>query len=120
MPSSGWVLHEVEDESQLSDELQPGLERGQAVRAGPHLALSTSRERLAELAANPPDRSRFLLGYSGWGPGQLADEMRRGSWLHADVTLALVFDTPADKIWERALESIGVNPETIVQTRGIH
>jgi putative transcriptional regulator len=120
MPSSGWVLHEVPDDSQLNDDLQGGLELGEPVRAGPNLALSTSKERLAVLALEPPTRSRFLLGYSGWGPGQLADEMKRGSWLHADVTLELVFDTPADELWDQALRSIGVNPETIVQSRGIH
>ena len=120
MPTSGWVLHEVSDDTELSDELQAGIEHGAAVRAGPNLALSTSPDRLREIAQSPPPRSRFLLGYSGWGPGQLAEEMTHGSWLHADVSLELVFDGPPEKMWERALESIGVNPETIVQSRGVH
>jgi len=120
MPSSGWVLHEVAEGTELADDLQTGIELGAAVRAGPNLALSTSPERLRTLAMDPPARSRFLLGYSGWGPGQLAEEMTHGSWLHADVTLELVFDTPPDKMWERALRSIGINPESIVQSRGVH
>jgi len=120
MPSSGWVLHEVEDESELRADLQSGLESGEAVKAGPRLGLSTSQDRLRDLAATPPERLRFLLGYSGWGPGQLASEITRGSWLHADVSLELVFDTPADDMWSAALKSIGVNPETIVQSHGVH
>ncbi len=120
MPSSGWVLHEVADDQGLVPELQVGLERGEAVRAGPNIALSTSIERLQELSLAPPDRLRFLLGYSGWGPGQLADEISEGSWLHADASLEIVFDTPADEMWEKALASMGVDPQTIVQSRGVH
>ena len=35
----------------------------------------------------------LLLGYSGWGPGQLAEEMSRGAWLHTEAVPDLVFDT---------------------------
>ena len=120
MPSSGWVIHEVDDDTELEDDLQTGLAEGRAVRAGPGLALTTSTDKLAGLAADPPKRARFLLGYAGWGPDQLADEMSRGSWLHADISLELVFDTPADELWAAALRSLGVNPETIVASRGVH
>lgn len=120
MPTSGWVLHQVGADAELCDELQVGLQEGLAVRAGPNLALSTSPERLRSLAEAPPDRTRFLLGYAGWGPGQLADEMARGSWLHADIELGLIFDTAPDEMWAAALRSMGVNPETIVPSRGVH
>jgi putative transcriptional regulator len=71
-------------------------------------------------AGAPPVRTRFLLGYSGWGPGQLAEEMARGSWLHADPDPELIFETPAEVLWESALRSLGVSPEAIVQGSGIH
>lgn len=54
-----------------------------------------------------PRRCRFCLGYSGWGGGQLADEFAQDAWLHATATLALVFETPADKVWARAVRQCG-------------
>ncbi len=118
-PSTGWVLH-----APVGDPAASGLtldEAGGATLAvAPGIALSTSESVLRDLAATPPSRLRFLLGYSGWGPGQLAAEMVRGSWLHAEATPELVFDTPADKMWEQALRSLGIEPETVVKGVGVH
>ena len=80
--STGWVLHEP----------VPALVGEGTSTIGPGVALSTSPERLRALAARPPARMRLLLGYSGWGPGQLAREMAQGSWLHADLDPAIIFD----------------------------
>lgn len=119
MPTSGWVLHEP---TPAVPEPEPGagLDNASSIRLMDGLVLSTSPDNLKAIAEDPPNRMRLLLGYSGWGPGQLAEEMARGSWLHADLTPSLVFDTPADKIWEAALRTLGVNPDSIVQSRGIH
>ena len=45
-------------------------------------------------------------GYSGWGPGQLEEEMKVGGWLVADTDVAELFGD-CDEIWERALRRIG-------------
>jgi putative transcriptional regulator len=121
MPTSGWVLHEpCPAVGPGAPDLKTGLEEGGTIDIYPGLSLSTSPEKLAALAADPPARTRFLLGYAGWGPGQLAEEMTRGSWLHADLDTSLIFDTPADEMWDGALRSLGIDPEAIVQTRGVH
>ena len=112
-PNTGWVLHEP------VAGLDEGDPRGTVeIHAG--LVLSTSPDKLRALAAAPPRRLRLLLGYSGWGPGQLAAEMARGSWLHAAPAPDLVFDTPADAMWHSALRTLGVDAENIVQSRGVH
>jgi putative transcriptional regulator len=116
MPSSGWVLHGPAGVAEVS----PAGDIGSTIQLLPGVALSTSPEKLRAIAAEPPIRIRLLLGYSGWGPGQLAEEMARGSWLHVDATPELIFDTPADEMWEVALHSLGIDPEAIVQGRGIH
>lgn len=54
-----------------------------------------------------PRRCRFLLGYAGWGGGQLAAEFAQDAWLHASGTLDLVYETPADKAWARAVRQYG-------------
>jgi putative transcriptional regulator len=121
MPTSGWVLHEpTAIIGKGAADLQTGLEKGGTVDIADGVSLSTSPAKLRTIAAEPPRRTRFLLGYAGWGPGQLAEEMTRGSWLHADADPELIFDTPADRMWDRALRKLGVDPEAIVQSRGVH
>lgn len=117
MPTSGWVLH---GPSAAVAPPSPSFEAGSTIEVVPGLHLSTSTDSLAALAADPPGRIRLLLGYSGWGPGQLASEMARGSWLHADADPDIIFDAPADEMWERALRTLGIDPDKIVQGIGIH
>ncbi len=121
MPTSGWVLHETSASAEQSPATRRrGLEEGETVSVAPGVALSSSPEALALIAEDPPERTKFLLGYSGWGPGQLADEVARGAWLHADARPELLFDTPADEIWAGAVASLGIHPESIVPAQGIH
>ncbi|HTJ43569.1 MAG TPA: YqgE/AlgH family protein [Kofleriaceae bacterium] len=116
-PTTGWVLHEPV--AGLAS--TRGLGSSGTIQISDEIDLSTSPDRLRALAASPPRRLRVLLGYSGWARGQLASEMTRGSWLHADADPALIFDTPAADIWTRAMASLGIaNPESVVQGRGIH
>jgi putative transcriptional regulator len=111
--STGWVLHEP-----LPGE--PASAPGTAA-VGSGLALSTSTDKLRAIAAAPPDRIRLLLGYAGWAPGQLAAEMARGSWLHAEADPALIFEAPPDEMWTRALRSVGIkSPESLVPSVGVH
>ncbi len=49
-----------------------------------------------------PARSLFTFGYAGWAPGQLEDEIRRGSWFTVDADRALLFSEDYDRKWERA------------------
>jgi putative transcriptional regulator len=51
---------------------------------------------------------RFFLGYSGWGPGQLDSELEQESWIVCDfVTNQLLFDTPPELLWRKALDNMG-------------
>ncbi len=50
---------------------------------------------------------RLFVGYSGWGAGQLEKEMEEGSWLVANVSPELIFETDPDKLWRKAIESLG-------------
>lgn len=108
MPRSGWVLHS-------GSPLAPS-----ALRLGDALYLSTSPDELRALAADPPDSLRFLMGYSGWGAGQLEGELAQGSWLTADASSTLVFATAAEEAWEGSLRSIGVDPSMLFVAPGVH
>jgi putative transcriptional regulator len=67
-----------------------------------------------------PDRSRLFLGYSGWGPAQLDNELATSSWLNAPLDLDMVFTTPPEDLWERAIRSLGVEPSAIAAAPGVH
>ena len=56
-----------------------------------------------------PRRSVLMLGYAGWGEGQLEEELAENVWLIADIDLDVVFDTDHETKWARALRGIGVN-----------
>ena len=57
---------------------------------------------------------RFYLGYSGWGNGQLTDEMKEKSWLTANATRKLVFQTEIDHIWKESVRSMGGEFEQLI------
>jgi putative transcriptional regulator len=50
---------------------------------------------------------RFFIGYSGWGEGQLEQEMEQKSWITGDATNKLVFATNAGNTWKDALKQLG-------------
>ncbi len=51
---------------------------------------------------------KFFLGYSGWSPGQLAEELKADSWIVSDkVTQDLIFETPPEMMWKKSLQSLG-------------
>lgn len=51
---------------------------------------------------------RFFLGYSGWGEGQLNDELETNSWIVSDtVTPQQIFDTEPEILWKEVLKEMG-------------
>jgi putative transcriptional regulator len=72
------------------------------------VALSTGFDILKALAAGGGPRQRlFLLGYAGWGPGQLEGEIARNDWLTAPADDRLIFSDDSEKIWQEALKRAG-------------
>lgn len=108
---AGFVVVDREDES------RPFPTDGYQV--GPRIIVSSSRAALQMLGRErSPDRCHLMLGYSGWGPGQLEDEIAAGAWLPADLDAALVFDAPMSERWELAFAAIGSHPAHFARTVG--
>lgn len=55
----------------------------------------------------PSSDIRLFMGYSGWGQGQLDHEIKEGSWLVADATESLLFETEPHEIWKKAIGLLG-------------
>ncbi len=60
----------------------------------------------------------MALGYAGWGPGQLESEIVRNGWLTCDATPEIVFSVPAERKWEAALKTLGVDALTLSAAAG--
>ena len=59
---------------------------------------------------------RLYAGYSGWGPGQLEDEMKRSSWVILKASQKIVFDPDPAESWAQAFAGIGPLYQIILQT----
>jgi putative transcriptional regulator len=64
-------------------------------------------EILVLLGGPRRSRTRVFSGYSGWGAGQLRDELASGSWIVAPAAARIVFDVEPASIWAEALQTLG-------------
>jgi putative transcriptional regulator len=91
------------------------------IRIGSEMYLSTSPTLLRRLLEPaPPSLARLIVGYAGWGPGQLEAELEASAWLMSDVDYDLVFNTPSERMWETAIRRLGADPATLQMSRGVH
>ncbi|MDH4061567.1 MAG: YqgE/AlgH family protein [Aquincola sp.] len=111
----GFVLHErIQGEGAEGSPYSSTL----AIPGAP-LDMTTSKDVLEALAeGSGPKRLLVTLGYSGWGAGQLEDELSRNGWLTVDADPSVIFDTPIDQRYERALSLLGFDPQMLSQEAG--
>lgn len=104
----GFVLHSNDYRSSL---------QSMDVRGG--YCMTATMDILEEIArGSGPDRALMILGYSGWGPGQLEEEIAQNGWLTTDASPQIVFQVPAASKWSAAMESLGIDPITLSATAG--
>ncbi len=107
---SVWILHRrIAGETPL-----PGT-----IAIGAEIGVTSTPEALTMLVdGRGPSDFRLLVGYAGWGPGQLADELKKGVWLPTDADPALLFDAPTSTLWQRAYaKAIGTIPAAFVMPK---
>lgn len=73
-------------------------------------------ERIAQ--GQGPAASMLALGYSGWGPGQLEQEIVDNGWLVCDARDDIVFGRANEHKWGAALKSLGIDPLTLSAASG--
>jgi putative transcriptional regulator len=87
--------------------------------AGGELDMTTSKDVLEALAeGSGPKKLLVTLGYSGWGAGQLEDELSRNGWLTVGADPKVIFDTPVEQRYDRALSLLGFDPRMLSQEAG--
>ena len=117
-----WVGGPVEPQSsRMLVGHEDGADPSDGIRIADGLYLSTSPELLRRLLERePPPRTRLVVGYSGWGPGQLEAELRESAWLIGDIDSELIFGTPPEQMWETAIRRLGADPAALQTSRGVH
>lgn len=104
-PETGWIVFDPSSGGAGDEEI---------LRVGDGLAVSASLRMLELLASGEgPSRRIMMLGYSGWGSGQLEREMRDGAWIPVDLDATIVFDTPVEERWTFALAKLGIDPARV-------
>ena len=104
----GFVLHSEDYVSNVNSlPVQPGF------------SMTATLDVLEDIARGcGPAQFLVMLGYAGWGPGQLEDEIAQNGWLTADADPDMVFGLAAESKWEAALASIGVSPLSLSMDAG--
>jgi putative transcriptional regulator len=114
-PSSGWLIC-----------VEPDLAAGDGVIAlGSRVRVTSSKDAFDALVRDvrerpgepDPRRRMVILGYSGWGPGQLEQEIAAGAWLPVPLDEGVLFDVALSQKWERAYGLLGVSPANFISMR---
>ena len=104
----GFVLHSSEYTSQI-----------ETMKVAPGFSLTATLDILEDIAAGKgPDKALMMLGYAGWGPGQLEGELAQNGWLTCAADASLVFDLPDTQKWGAALDALGIDPLSLSASAG--
>jgi putative transcriptional regulator len=105
-PTTGWIVFDA----------RGAVERPESsIVVDECVGVSASRGLLEAIArGDGPARHVLVLGYAGWGAGQLDAELEKGAWIPTALDASTVFDTPLEERWERALRSLGIDPRRLV------
>lgn len=96
----GFVLHSPDFQSDMT-----------TLQVDDAFAMTATLDVLESIAQGTgPEKRLIVLGYAGWGPGQLEREIAQNGWLVCDARSDLVFDTHDGDKWAAALGSLGISP----------
>ncbi len=111
----GFVLHEPLGDA--GDDDNNHYNSSLKIEGG--LEMTTSKDVLEALASGAgPKRVLVTLGYSGWAAGQLEDEMSRNGWINVAAEPGIIFDTPVDQRYDKALSLLGIDAGMLSSAAG--
>ncbi|WIO75668.1 YqgE/AlgH family protein [Porticoccaceae bacterium LTM1] len=95
----GFVLHATNEKRWES-----------TMKISPQVSLTASRDILIDIAAgNGPQDAMVVLGYAGWGAGQLEEEIADNAWLTVPADAEIIFHTPFAKRTQAAAATLGID-----------
>jgi len=119
-PESGHLGHQpIYVGGPVHNELGLVLHRGlgewqSTLKVGGQLGLTSSRDVLEAIShSGGPDDCLLVLGYAGWGAGQLDFEIRQNAWLTVPADPGIIFEVEVKQRWTQAAASLGVDITTL-------
>lgn len=104
----GFVLHSAEYDSQLH-----------SMKVCDRFSMTVTLDILEDIALDKgPERALMMLGYAGWGPGQLESEIAMNGWLTTEADADLIFELEDSAKWGAALKTLGVDPLSLSASAG--
>ncbi|MEO5843759.1 MAG: YqgE/AlgH family protein [Caldimonas sp.] len=101
----GFVLHEP-----LPEGSAEGGPYNSSLKVEGGLEMTTSKDVLEAISSGAgPKKVLVTLGYSGWGAGQLEEEMSRNGWINVEAEPGIIFDTPVGQRYGKALSLLGID-----------
>ncbi len=97
----------------------PRGEYGSTLAVGEEIGLTTSKDVLEAVAeGNGPQKLLVTLGYSGWGAGQLENEISQNAWLTVGAKTSVIFETPVEERFAAALALLGIDSTQLSMLAG--
>ncbi|HET7795764.1 MAG TPA: YqgE/AlgH family protein [Rhizobacter sp.] len=110
----GFVLHE-----RLGGDGDEGGHYNSSLQIPGGLEMTTSKDVLEALSNGAgPKKILVTLGYSGWSAGQLEEEIGRNGWINVSAEPGIIFDTPVEQRYDKALSLLGIDPRMLSQEAG--
>ena len=76
----------------------------------PDLKMTATLDVLEDLGQGQgPERWLMMLGYAGWGPGQIEGELQDNAWLVCDANIAEIFTSQSDDLYEKCVAAMGID-----------
>ncbi len=83
------------------------------------LSVTASRDILFDIAqGDGPENFLLVLGCASWTAGQMEAEMMNNSWLNCPIDKKIIFNTPYDKRWKGAVDTLGIDVNAISGVAG--
>ena len=96
--NNGFILHSKE------------YKKKDTIKISQSVNLTCTTKIIEDIAKNiGPEKYFISLGYAGWGPGQLEEEIINNSWIKIKEELDLIFDVEAEKKWDKAIKITGID-----------
>jgi putative transcriptional regulator len=113
----GFVLHEAVFKGGEAEAQETVYASTMTIPGG--LEMTTSKDVLEAISTGAGPRKVLVsLGYSAWGEGQLESELAENSWLTVGADVSVIFDTPVDQRYAKALSLLGVQPWMLTTESG--
>ncbi len=106
-PARGFLIH------------SPEFSQPDTIRVTDDISVTGTVDALKAVAGGKgPQKMLFVLGYAGWSPGQLDEELQQNAWMTAQPTPELIFDTDPAQRWVTSMGQIGINPSMLSTAAG--